>query len=321
MTEADINPFINGTGLTPLLRRNSIGIGEYPIDSKAVLPKTDLSTPDKGQGDYYIVNASTAFQVPYGSLLPRDTEGLLVPVALSATHVAFSSIRMDPTWTVLGQAAGVAAALSVKRGVLPRALPLADLQAELVAQKLKLAFYWDVEATDPAFTAIQLLSVRGIASGDANRCFRPAESLTRADAAQFVYRAFNLWPSVSNVHFSDVPYTHPKFREIETLFDHGALSIFGIEPQWPKEGRYDAAKHSGFRQKNNFGTLSPDQPVTKAEFARLIHYIQSGEGPLNVKERRSMGAAFVPPKDGAVLLTRGQASILLWDAMDKKIGR
>jgi len=35
---------------------------------------------------------------------------LLVPVALSATHIAFFAIRMDPTWTVLGQAAGVTAA-------------------------------------------------------------------------------------------------------------------------------------------------------------------------------------------------------------------
>lgn len=312
MTEADINPFLTGTSLTPALRPNSIGVGHYPIDAKAVRPKTDVTTPDKGEGDYYLVNVATAFQVPYGSLLPKEVEGLLVPVALSATHVAFSSIRMDPTWTVLGQAAGVAAALSAQRGVAPRALPVADLQAALVAQQLKLAFYWDVDATHPAFAAIQLLSVRGMVAGDAQRCFRPEVSLTRAEAAQLVYRVFGLWPSVSNAHFSDVPYTHPAFREVETLFDHGACTIFGIAPQWPKEGGYDAAKHAGFRQKNNLGTFQPDQPVSRAAFERLFAYFAAGEGPLRIQPAKPAVTAPAAAAGSAEPLSRGEACRLAW---------
>jgi hypothetical protein len=318
MTEADINPFINGTGLTPALRKNSIGIGHYPIDSKPVLPKSDLSTPDKGEGDFFLVNVATAFQVPYGALLPKDVEGLLVPVGLSATHVAFSSIRMDPTWMALGQAAGVAAALSVQRKVVPRALPVADLQRALVEQKLKVAFYWDVDAAHPAFAAIQLLTVRGIATGDAQRCFRPDAPLPRADAAQMVYCAFGLWPSVSNAHFSDVPYTHPAFREIETLFDHGAMTVFGVPPQWPKEGLYDPRKHGGFRQKSNNGEFQPDGPVSQAEFERLIRYIEAGEGPLGGKPMARETPAAAPTDATDKPFARGAACIELWKSLNRR---
>jgi hypothetical protein len=274
MTEADINPFILGRGLEPPPQPSSIGIGHYPIDAKPVRPKTDVSTPDKGDGDFFLANVAAAFQVPYGAIVPKQVDGLLVPVGLSATHVAFSSVRMDPTWNVLGQAAGVAAAMSVKRGITPRALPVADLQRELVKQQVKLAFFWDVDADRPDFEAIQLLAVRGAARADADRRFRPDDPLTRSEAAQMLCQGFGLWPSVSNAHFSDVPWSHPAFREIETLFDNGVLRALGIEPRWPKAGSYDAVKHAGFTQRHQFGPLEPAKPVTIAELRHMIQIIQ-----------------------------------------------
>jgi len=275
ITEADINPFILGRGLTPPLRRSSIAVGHYPIDSKPVRRKLDVTLPDKGDGDFFLVNVVTAFQVPYEALLPQQVDGLLVPVGLSATHVAFSAVRMDPTWTVTGQAAGVAAALCCQRKIEPRALPLEALQQELVKQRVKLAFYWDVPPEHADFAAIQLLSVRGVAEGDAERCFRPDAPLTRADAAGMLYRAFALWPSVSNAHFDDVPYTHPAFREIETLFDNGALEALDILPRWTKHGGYVAAKHAGFNQQKKFAPFQPDLPVTAGQLGQMIRLLQT----------------------------------------------
>ncbi len=300
MTEADINPFILGTGLLPPPQPTSIGVGEYPIDAKPVRTKTDLTTPDKGEGDFYLVNVSTAFQVPFGAILPESVDGLLVPVGLSATHVAFSAVRMDPTWTILGQSAGVAAALSAQKGLTPHQLPVADLQRELVKQDIKLAFYWDVAATHADFEAIQLLSAAQVATGDAGRLFHPDEPLTRGEAARLLMRACKLWPSISNAHFTDVPYTHPAFREIETLFDNGVLTVFGIQPRWPKEGGYDASKHAGFKQKNSFGEFHPEQAVTAAEFDQLLAALK----------------LTVPGKtDEAKPLTRGSACSRLWSVM------
>jgi hypothetical protein len=72
-------------------------------------------------------------EVPYRSLTPKRAEctNLLVPVCLSASHVAFSSIRVEPTWMMLGQSAGVAAALCAKASSAVQDLPIETLQGAL----------------------------------------------------------------------------------------------------------------------------------------------------------------------------------------------
>jgi hypothetical protein len=311
MTEADVNPFILGRGLEPPPQPTSVGIGHYPIDAKPVRPKTDVTKPDKGDGDFFLVNVASAFQVPYGAIVPVGVDGLLVPVALSATHVAFSSVRMDPTWTVLGQTAGIAAAMSAKSGIPPRVLPVDALQGELVKQKVKLAFFWDVDGERSDFEAIQLLAVRGAARANAERCFRPDDPLTRAEAAVMLFHAFGFWPSVSNAHFTDVPWTHAAFREIETIFDNGVLRALGVEARWPAAGGYNAGKHAGFTQKHQFGAFEPDKPVTAAELRAMIGIIESRTvsspnqtAPQSAETKAS--AAEAKP------LTRGEACRVVW---------
>jgi hypothetical protein len=49
-------------------------------------------------------------QIPYGAMLPKQIDNLLVPVAMSSTHVAMSILRMEPVWMTTGQVAGLAAA-------------------------------------------------------------------------------------------------------------------------------------------------------------------------------------------------------------------
>jgi hypothetical protein len=77
------------------------------------------------------------YHIPYRAILPRENEcdNLLVPVALSCTHVALSSIRVEPTWMILGQSAGIAAALSAKQNVPVQKLSYTKLRERLLAQK------------------------------------------------------------------------------------------------------------------------------------------------------------------------------------------
>jgi hypothetical protein len=78
-----------------------------------------------------------AYHVPYRAILPKpeDCSNLLVPIALSCTHVGISSIRIEPTWMILGQSAGIAAALAAQKDVSVQQLAYRELRERLLAQR------------------------------------------------------------------------------------------------------------------------------------------------------------------------------------------
>jgi hypothetical protein len=80
------------------------------------------------------------YPISYRALIPRenDARNLLNPVTLSATHVAYSSIRMEPTFMMLGEAAGVAASLSIESKSSVQAVSYPVLRQHLVKAGLRL---------------------------------------------------------------------------------------------------------------------------------------------------------------------------------------
>jgi hypothetical protein len=102
------------TGRTPRVPQ-AIAIGEHCFD---VHPCHDRRFAVDGWMEGVLWYPKKAFgpaqpgQVPYGALLPRDIDNLLVPVALSCTHVAMSVLRMEPLWMTTGQIAGLASAVA-----------------------------------------------------------------------------------------------------------------------------------------------------------------------------------------------------------------
>lgn len=121
-----------------------IAVSSFPIDSHDC---RRLALPDGviNEGTIFPVRMpgrrhGYAYHIPYRSITPSAAEcaNLLVPVALSATHVAYSSVRVEPTWMAIGQSAGVAAALAAKADVTVQALDYAALRARLLAQNVAL---------------------------------------------------------------------------------------------------------------------------------------------------------------------------------------
>jgi FAD dependent oxidoreductase len=105
---------------------DAIARGAYPID---IHNPTGTGTLLKR------LPPGEAYDIPLRSLMPRNTEGLIVAGrCLSGTHEAHSSYRVMPIVMATGQAAGVCAALAARRGVMPRDIPVRAVQDELWRQ-------------------------------------------------------------------------------------------------------------------------------------------------------------------------------------------
>ncbi len=111
---------------------DSVGLGDYPMDSHAVEPKTDWNRPDMGEGEFYLPGYTPWHQVPYHAMIPRRVDNVFVPTAVSATHVAYGTVRLEPVRFHFGEAAGVACYLCLRYNLTPRRVPVRQVQEELV---------------------------------------------------------------------------------------------------------------------------------------------------------------------------------------------
>ena len=118
-----------------------IGMGAYTLDSH----NTQRFVHDgmvKNEGDIQSRLNRKAYGISYRSIVPRDgeCENLLVPWALSATHIAFGSIRMEPVFMALGQSAATAACIAIDENASVQTVPYNELRAVLFrdGQRLEL---------------------------------------------------------------------------------------------------------------------------------------------------------------------------------------
>ncbi len=110
---------------------DGIGMAAYTMDSHNC-QRVVVNGMVKNEGDVQ-VGGFGPYPVSYRSIIPKDSEcrNLLVPVCLSATHIAYGSIRMEPVFMVLGQAAATAAAEAIDAGVSVQAVDIKKIQLAL----------------------------------------------------------------------------------------------------------------------------------------------------------------------------------------------
>lgn len=119
--------------------KDSVGMGAYNMDSHNV---QRYVTPDghaRNEGNIEV--PVRPYPISYKSIVPKENEcaNLLVPIALSSSHIAFGSIRMEPVFMILGQSGATAAMLAIQDGTSLQKIDYAKLRERLLADKQVLA--------------------------------------------------------------------------------------------------------------------------------------------------------------------------------------
>lgn len=114
-----------------------VGMGSYSMDShhvqRVVVKDREGRAVVRNEGDVQ-VKPGAPYPIDYGALVPRASEcaNLLVPICLSASHIAYGSIRMEPVFMVLGQSAATAAVIALERDCAVQAVPYEELRRRLL---------------------------------------------------------------------------------------------------------------------------------------------------------------------------------------------
>ena len=118
-----------------------VGLAAYTMDSHNVQRYVDEDGKARNEGDVQ-VGGFPPYPIAYRSIVPKESEcaNLLVPVCLSASHIAFGSIRMEPVFMVLGQSAATAACLAIDAGASVQEVDPSALQDRLRADGQVLAW-------------------------------------------------------------------------------------------------------------------------------------------------------------------------------------
>lgn len=123
---------------------DSVGMGSYNMDSHNVqryIAKDEDGNPYvQNEGDVQI-SPGRAYEISYSAIIPKRNQcgNLLVPVALSSSHIAYGSIRMEPVFMILGHSAATAASIAIDRRFAVQHVPYETLREQLINEGQVLA--------------------------------------------------------------------------------------------------------------------------------------------------------------------------------------
>jgi len=141
---------------------DAVGLGAYGMDSHNC-QRIVKNGRVENEGDTQ-VHGFTPYPIAYRSIVPKaaECENLFVPICLSATHVSYGSIRMEPVFMILGQSAATAAALALDDKVPVQKVDYPKLRQRLLADKQVLEW----KGTKNVLPPVVLEPLSGIAVDD-----------------------------------------------------------------------------------------------------------------------------------------------------------
>ncbi len=210
---------------------DTVGIGQYHyLDLHGNLVDGHVSPRGKDV-------IALPFTLPAGSLVPIDTDGLVLSAkSIGTTHITNAAYRMHPVEWAIGEASGFLAVFSVWTGKQPREIVseptlLRKLQGFLTRNAIPIVWFDDVSHGDPDFEAIQVMAAAGIITSEnvKNLHFRPYASVSRAVVCTALVNLLGL-EKITPVQpsFKDVqPEQHWAYSNIETLKAQGIVAGMG----------------------------------------------------------------------------------------------
>jgi hypothetical protein len=198
LTERDV--LLNRT------KSDTVTIASYAFDSHHISRWIDGNNRLAVEGGFWNGRAAaTRWSVPYRSLTPQANEAtnLLVSVAVSASHVALSSLRMEPQYMLMGEAAGVAADLAMRASTPVQSVSPVALRDALRRQGAVIDNYlfWDA-IHSPYRGDIENTHLRGVTFGCTPVTFCGGSNLPRDVMAAFLSNVLDL-PPASRDYFTD----------------------------------------------------------------------------------------------------------------------
>jgi hypothetical protein len=142
---------------------DAIAVTEFSLDSLACTTERLPGTGALCDGQLFQMEVSRPGQVPYGSLLPRAIDNLLVVTTVSATHVGWGTIRQTPTQMHIAESAAWAIVLAAHQGLAPARIDPEKLQRHLVTHGIMITFFNDIDMSgrEPWLPAVQFYGARG----------------------------------------------------------------------------------------------------------------------------------------------------------------
>lgn len=243
------------------LYRTGIAVGDYPVDHHHNAYPEHESLPDL---HFYPV---PSYALPLGTLIPAEKENLIVAEkSISVTNIVNGTTRLQPVCILIGQAAGVLAALAVENNLSVREVPVRMVQEALLQAEAMILPYVDVEPADPAFQAVQRIGATGILKGEGKNVGWSNLTLFHPDSVVLSSSAGEGLKELGIDTDAGIEYL-----SIEEAY-HIAHDLNETINQWYPETRKKSSSRSleEIWADFQFGELQTKRPVTRKEFAGIL---------------------------------------------------
>jgi hypothetical protein len=117
----------------PISREDSVGLGSYSLDSH-ICQRQVIDNAVIHEGGFGVHDVRQPYSIPYAAITPRaeECENLLVTFCISATHVAFASVRMEPPFMIISESAAIAASQAIAEDKSVQGINLQKLREQLL---------------------------------------------------------------------------------------------------------------------------------------------------------------------------------------------